>query len=196
MNDQRPGDLRTLLEELGTASDALDAVQVPILAARLRGIARRELGRSDPLRRSLDSEDLAQEALADLVRNLHRFRGDSWSEFLAFANAIMQRRKIDLARHHAARKRGRELQSAEESASSVAHSDPGPGTRVVEAEAIARARRLVAGLHEGLREPLQRRLDGHCFPAIAQEMGLTEATVRQRVTRAIAELRRRWKDPA
>ena len=57
---------------------------------------------------------------------------------------------------------------------------------------IRRARNLVSRLAEAIRVPLQQRLDGREFAEIARSLGLTEETARKRVSRAIAELRRKW----
>lgn len=188
-DDQRPEDLRALLQELARASDAGDSSGVADLTARMHALAHARLGRGDRLRLALDSEDLAQSALFDLVRNVHYFRGTTWAEFFAFADKVLQRRRADLARHLNRRRRNGDIADLDVREQAA----PEPSVpRAETAEHAARARALVGELPSSLRAPLELRLAGMDYEVIGERLGLTSVTVRKRVSRALSELRRRW----
>lgn len=185
----RPEDLRALLADLARASKADAGDGVADLAARMYSLAHARLARTDRLRLALDSEDLAQSALFDLVRNVNYFRGTTWAEFFAFVEKVLQRRRADIARHLNRQRRHGTI--ADVDVGQQAAPDPpalGPDT----SEHAARARSLVLDLPAALRTPLELRLAGMDYEAIGSRLGLTPVTVRKRVSRALAELRRRW----
>src|SRR5436190_13889523 len=84
-----PEDLRQLLSEIRRAAATPGAQVLIAWLPRLRAMARQHLPSQSPLRAGLDSEDLLQEGLLQLVRNVDRFRGSTWAEFLAFVHAIL-----------------------------------------------------------------------------------------------------------
>ncbi len=190
MNDrERPDDLRALLADLERASGAHGSAGVANLATRVHALAHARLGRGDRLRLALDSEDLAQSALFDLVRNVRYFRGTTWAEFFAFTEKVLQRRRADLARHLNRQRRNGTIADVDVGEQAA----PEPATSGPEvSEQAVRARALVAELPTALRAPLELRLAGMDYEVIGARLGLTLVTVRKRVSRALAELRRRW----
>ncbi len=188
--DDLPADLRALLDELARAADNPGGGDLMAgLAARVHALAHARLGRADRLRIALDSADLAQSALLDLVRNVRYFRGTTWAEFSAFVEKVLLRRRADLARHLNRQRRNGSMEDVDVATQAA------PDITVLglaTAERAARARALVADLSSDLRVPLELRLAGEDYEAIGSQLGLTPATVRKRVSRALVELRRRW----
>ncbi len=64
--------------------------------------------------------------------------------------------------------------------------------RVASKKDAARAMRCLEALPSRYRQPLQMRLDGVGYEAIARELGIGMATVRKRVSRALGMLRDEW----
>jgi len=141
------------------------------------------------LRNVQDAEDAVQEALLKL------YRGDAWramEDERAFLARTVWRVGLDVAARRARHSDraeeledgvGREFSAAGESAeqSLVKH-----GERTV-------LRRLIEGLPEELRQPLVlSAIEEMTSREVAVAMGIPEGTVRTRVMRARAELRRRF----
>jgi len=135
------------------------------------------------MRNAEDAEDVVQEALLKL------FRGDGWLQMVderAFLARVVWRVGLDRI---AARRPGdmdvteMEVASAGETAEEVM---VGAGER----DAL---RRLIEGLPEELRRPLVlSAIEEMTSREVGVAMGIPEATVRGRVMRARAELKRRF----
>jgi RNA polymerase sigma-70 factor (ECF subfamily) len=135
------------------------------------------------MRNAEDAEDVVQEALLKL------FRGDGWREMVderAFLARVVWRVGLDRI---AARRLGdmdvteMEIAAAGETAEEAM---AGEGERVV-------LRRLIEGLPEELRRPLVlSAIEEMTSREVGVAMGIPEATVRGRVMRAKAELKRRF----
>jgi RNA polymerase sigma factor (sigma-70 family) len=153
-------------------------------------MAHARLGKNDLLRQALDSEDLAQDALVQLIQHVERFRGTTWREFFAFVISILAQRKTDLARFHTREKRTVdrvELANREGDRSPAA-----PSVIVSHGEDRDRLRALVGGLPESLRWALELRLDGMGYDEIGAAAEISTANARQRVSRALGILKQRW----
>ncbi|WP_083682671.1 RNA polymerase sigma factor [Archangium sp. Cb G35] len=132
-----------------------------------------------------DAEDIVGQVFFRLLESLERIdtrRGSVLSYTLFMArNALVD---------HV---RGRAGQVPEEAAAAVPDSAVGPLERLMGQEDVERVRRELARLPAETRELLMLRFgDGLRFAEVAQVMGLSEAAVRQRTSRAVRELRARW----
>jgi RNA polymerase sigma-70 factor (ECF subfamily) len=105
---------------------------------------------------------------------------------LVYALSMARNALVDEARSRAGR-------VPEEAAAAVPDSKAGPLERLMGEEDVARVRSELARLSAETRELLMLRFgDGLRFAEIAQVMGISEAAVRQRTSRAVRELRARW----
>ena len=182
-----PKDLATLiaaLQEGGVGGSGLLELSV-----RLRAMARRHLPGNSPLRLRLDSEDLAQEGLLQLVKNVHLFRGTTWAEFLAFVRTILSQKAGQEARRQSVRK-GERQSIVDQPA--IATSDPTPSVDAMGAEDRRRLKALVDELPSDYRVALSMRLDGLDNHAIAEQLGLSADGVRKRLSRAVYMLKGKW----
>lgn len=185
-------DLAQLLAELRGARQHTAQILSSRLLVQVRNLARRHLDPHDRLRRVMDSEDLAQDTLMDLIRALDRFRGSTWNEFLAFARALFERRKVEGARHHGARPADLHPQGRLGDVDPPSPSTPTPSEVIAAREEAERLDRLVAELPSIYREALRLRLQGLTYDDIASGMALTNHAVRQRISRALRMLKKRW----
>ncbi|MBI5852860.1 MAG: RNA polymerase sigma factor [Planctomycetes bacterium] len=190
----RPAKLQDLLDALSAANTGAQSTSIEELRDRLHTIARGQMSPGDGLRRVLDSEDLTQEALLDVIRNAHLFRGNTWPEFHAFLDAVLRRRKADLARHHARLRRRISRREGSIDELEIPSAAPSPASVLFRTEDLLRLRRLVDELPSDAADALRLKLADHEYPAIAAQLGISEVAARKRVSRAIAELKRTWKD--
>jgi len=134
------------------------------------------------MRNPEDAEDVVQEALLKL------FRGEGWREMSderAFLARVVWRVGLDRI---AARRVHMDVTEMEVAATGETVEDAmvGEGERAV-------LRRLIEGLPEELRRPLVlSAIEEMTSREVGVAMGIPEATVRTRVMRARAELRRRF----
>lgn len=191
---ERPPDLQELLNALADEASVPRPEALEHLRARLHAIAHARMKRGDGLRRSLDSEDLAHEALFDLIRNIHLFRGTTWPEFHAFLDSVLQRRKTDLARFHNRLRRRAHPASLSDDSVDLPAALASPASNLIRAEDLARIKRMVEELPPDLSTVIRLRLEPLDHAAIAERLGISEPAARKRLSRAIAELRRVWRD--
>lgn len=129
-----------------------------------------------------DAEDVVQEALLKL------FRGDGWREMVderAFLARVVWRVGLDRI---AARRVHADVTEMEVAAMGETAEEAMAG----EAERVV-LRRLIEGLPEELRRPLVlSAIEEMTSREVGVAMGIPEATVRGRVMRARAELKRRF----
>lgn len=156
---------------------------------RLRRIARSRLPIRSALRIGLDSEDLSQEGVVQLIANLDRFRGTTMAEFLSFAKAIISQQVVRQARWQGVRRA--ELERGPDVSEQPAATDS-PSANVMSDEAKQKLRRLVGSLREEYRDPLLLRLEGLSNADIAARLALREDLVRKRLSRALKELHGKW----
>ena len=184
-----PQDLIDLLSQLRGLKEASSAELLMTVLPQLRTMARKNLPSRSPLRLGFDSEDLLQEGLMQLVRQVETFRGTTWAEFLSFAHAIMTQKTAQQARRHTVRRN--EFESTFDS-SSLTSDDPTPSVNAQAAEDQKRVRLLVETLPEPYRLAIELRLQGMDNASIAERLGITDEAVRQRLSRAIKLLQERW----
>jgi RNA polymerase sigma-70 factor (ECF subfamily) len=132
-----------------------------------------------------DAEELVGQVFFRLLESLDRIDPRKGT-VLVYALSMARNALVDEARSRAGR-------VPEEAAAAVPDTGAGPLERLMGEEDTARVRSELAKLPAGTRELLMLRFgDGLRFAEIAQVMGLSEAAVRQRTSRAVRELRSRW----
>ena len=132
-----------------------------------------------------DAEDVVGQVFFRLLESLDRIEPRKGS-VLVYALSMARNALVDDARS----RRGR---VPEEAAANVPDAAEGPLERLMGQESAERVRSELAGLPAETRELLMLRFgDGLRFTEIAQVMGLSDAAVRQRTSRAVRELRARW----
>ncbi len=191
MNTARPQDLSALLAEMQSAGDQPAEVYTAKLLVQVRGLAHQALNPDDRLRLVMDSEDLAQDALMQLVRTVHRFRGTTWAEFFGFVRRVLSQQAVDHARHHGCQKR--DPDPAELVLSAEGRMPPTPSDLVVAGEQEQRLRELIGQLPELLRRSLGLRLAGKDYAEIARDEGISLANARQRISRSLRLLQEKWR---
>src|SRR6202035_2823350 len=141
-----------------------------------------------------DAEDAVQDALLSAYKHLDQFKGQS--QMSTWLTAIV----INCARMHL-RRRPRQIhlslderfgEDQEYSLSErLAHSGPSPEDECRNSELDRRLMQLAAQLSPPLRKAFQlRELDGFTTSEAAQILGVPDGTVKARVSRARAKLRR------
>jgi RNA polymerase sigma-70 factor, ECF subfamily len=132
-----------------------------------------------------DAEELAGQVFFRLLESLERIEPRRGS-VLVYALSMARNALVDDARSRA-------RLVPEEAAAAVADGSSGPLERLEEKEDAVRVRSELARLPAETRELLMLRFgDDLRFAEIAQLLGLSEAAVRQRTSRAVRELRARW----
>jgi RNA polymerase sigma factor (sigma-70 family) len=184
-----PEDLQQILQELRAVGASPSNVALLQWLPRLRAMARRHLPPQSPLRVGLDSEDLLQEGLLHLVRNVDQFRGATWGEFLKFVHSILAQKKGQQFRRQQVR--ARELAPAAAS-EDLAEDGTTPSVDAMAAEDRRRVRQLVLELPEPYRTTMELRLAGLSNEELAQRLGLGAEALRQRLSRAVRMLKERW----
>jgi RNA polymerase sigma-70 factor (ECF subfamily) len=137
------------------------------------------------LRSVQDAEDAVQDALLKL------YRGDAWRRMeneRAFLARTVWRTGLDVAA-----RRPKNSEPVETGESEPAATDATPEQSAAEGEERALLRRLIEALPEELRQPLVlSAIEEMTSREVAAVMGIPEGTVRTRVMRAKAELKRRF----
>ncbi len=129
------------------------------------------------------AQDVAQDAFLKAFRGLRGFRGES-----AFRTWVLRIAANEAK--GALRKRGRRRESALEDAPTISARGPNPEDRAVDADAAARARRLLDELPEKQRLSVSLRIDeGLSFREIAEITDSTEGAARVNYFHGIHKLR-------
>lgn len=137
---------------------------------------------SPSLRAKFEPDDLAQEVLLAVHRDLDGFTGRDRRTFYAWVFRIAENRLRDLADHFGAAKR-REVEIPRSSQTT-------PGTDAARNEAVRRLADAIADLPEDHRCVVQlRRLEEREFAEIAAALGRSENAVRIVYCRALKALR-------
>jgi RNA polymerase sigma-70 factor, ECF subfamily len=136
--------------------------------------------------RPADAEDVIGQVFFRLLEGLARIDPKKGS-VLAYALGAARNALVDLARARVG------SSAPEEDAAALWDGAASPLERLVQSEQEARVRAELARLPAQTRELLVLRYaDGLRYAEIAQMLGLGEAAVRQRTSRAVRELRERW----
>jgi RNA polymerase sigma-70 factor (ECF subfamily) len=134
---------------------------------------------------AVDAEELIGQVFFRLLESLDRVDPRKGT-VLVYALSMARNALVDEARSRAGL-------VPEEAAAAVPDSGAGPLERLMGEEDVTRVRSELAKLPAETRELLMLRFgDGLRFAEIAQVLGLSEAAVRQRTSRAVRELRSRW----
>jgi RNA polymerase sigma factor (sigma-70 family) len=152
----------------------------------VRRVLRRKLNKK--LRTKLDSVDLAQDVwISFFVDPRHQFEFDQPEDLIAFLATLAQNKLVDTLRRHATQKYAvsREQPLADETGSEVVKLiDPGPSpSQVIMAEEAWE--KLLEGQSPQSQRILNRLRQGRTQQEVAQEIGVSERTVR-RLVRKIA----------
>jgi RNA polymerase sigma-70 factor (ECF subfamily) len=132
-----------------------------------------------------DAEEMVGQVFFRLLESLDRIDPRKGT-VLVYALSMARNALVDEARSRAGR-------VPEEAAAAVPDSGAGPLERLMGDEDVMKVRSELAKLPAETRELLMLRFgDGLRFAEIAQVLGLSEAAVRQRTSRAVRELRSRW----
>jgi RNA polymerase sigma-70 factor (ECF subfamily) len=135
--------------------------------------------------RAADAEELVGQVFFRLLESLDRIDPRKGT-VLVYALSMARNALVDEARSRAGL-------VPEEAAAAVPDSQAGPLERLLGDEDAMKVRSELAKLPAETRELLMLRFgDGLRFAEIAQVLGLSEAAVRQRTSRAVRELRSRW----
>jgi RNA polymerase sigma-70 factor (ECF subfamily) len=193
MSMTAPEELDLLVRALRGARADLGSMMQSDVLRRVRSLCSQRLGAGDRLRGAMDSEDLTQDVLLDLIAAIEEFRGTSWQEFFAFVDALVGRRKVQHSRKLGAAKRGGfaapETLPTEGGVASAAS----PSGIAAGDEERERAMRLLESLPEDERQPIQwRLLEELSYAEIAHRLGLSEEAARKRVSRGLRRLKERW----
>ena len=138
------------------------------------------------LRNQQDAEDAVQEAFLKLYRGEAWLRMDNEKGFLA-------RTVWRVALDHLPRAAERTLDVSEMELAASGGAGVSPEQSAVDKNERAVLRRLIDGLPEELRQPLVlSSVEEMTSREVAEAMGIPEGTVRTRVMRARAELKRRF----
>jgi RNA polymerase sigma-70 factor, ECF subfamily len=138
------------------------------------------------LRNRQDAEDAVQEAFLKLYRGEAWLRMDNEKGFLA-------RTVWRVALDHLPRAAERTLDVSEMELAASGGAGVSPEQSAVDKDERAVLRRLIDGLPEELRQPLVlSSVEEMTSREVAEAMGIPEGTVRTRVMRARAELKRRF----
>ncbi|MFD0740343.1 RNA polymerase sigma factor [Lysobacter koreensis] len=132
------------------------------------------------------SEDIAQEAFLNAWNNLRRLQNPT--SFLPWLREITR----NLARDHLrnARRFAREVADADEVIAAVADPGPGPAEHLIEHERQHAAAELISALPDDSREVLLLYYrEGQSSQQVAALLGLSDAAVRKRLSRARATVR-------
>ncbi len=132
-----------------------------------------------------DAEELEGQVFFRLLESLERLESRKGS-VLAYALSMARNALVDEVRRRAGL-------VPEEAAVAVPDTQVGPLERLMGEEDTERVKTELARLPAETRELLMLRFgDGLRFAEVAQVLGLSEAAVRQRTSRAVRELRARW----
>jgi RNA polymerase sigma-70 factor, ECF subfamily len=182
--------------ELVTKAMAGDKGALSTLLQRYRPVVMRHLQRY-PVD-DADRKDLLQEAMLQVVRKLHTFRGDAqFSTWLyrVTANAALMRMRSER------RRRSTSLDDANPEQDGLPLVPAGgewaerADKRMEHHQLNVRLERALAELPQGYREVvMEHYIEGRPLQGVADNLGTTESAVRSRLHRARASLRRMLAD--
>ncbi|MFT5523918.1 MAG: RNA polymerase sigma-70 factor (ECF subfamily) [Pirellulaceae bacterium] len=176
-------DITELIQHAKAGDSAASGQLFQQIRPRMRYIARGILGES--LAARIDTSDLVQESLAQVLTGLPTFRGTSEKEWMGWIRKIMHTEACRLRRHHYAAKRS-SLRERYVAATKVDESRLQPLEQVSQAEQKERVATAITHLSKTMQEIIRRRVFlNESFSDIALQLGKTAAAVRVGWTRAI-----------
>lgn len=142
------------------------------IAARLSG----------PLREKVEAEDIAQEVLLAVHRDLDGYEDRGVRSFYSWFFRIAENRIRDQVDYHSAKKR--------QASPGIAVSPTTPGTAAIRGEQLERVRRAIERLSDDYRRVIQlRRLEERDVAEVAGMLDRTPNAVRVLYCRALKALR-------
>ena len=177
----------TLIDQARSGNQAacrklIEALQRPIFATIYRF-----LGRGF----SSDVEDIAQDVLVKIFRSLDRFDPTRGVQFTTWAYAVVRNHCLDVRKKKSCVRLS--LSSREDDEGQIEVPDPGltPEDRVLDAELGRQVERALDALDDDQRQTfILKEYQGLDCEQIAQVMGTATGTVKSRLFRARAILRR------
>lgn len=121
-----------------------------------------------------DCEDLTQDVLYDVCKNLSKCKVDTWDKYLAWLRTAAIHEVYNWVQKQSALKRGGGVAKREDVEPTHART---PEVIVSEKEQNMRMLRLVAGLQEDQRDVFLMQVDGASSVDIAEEFGIPVKTV-------------------
>lgn len=156
------------------------------------------------LRGKVTPSDIVQETFVEAFRSLERFSGTSEQEWLAWLRRILAHRLAHAARHFLLA-RGRDvrleqqwdqaLDQSSQRIAAMASPQSSPSKHAMRLEEARLLAEVLSQLPAHYQEVIiARHLEQLSFPEVAARMGQTEAAVKKTWVRALAALRRGWKE--
>jgi len=145
----------------------------------LQIMARKMLGKSNSLRRTMDTEDLVHSALRTGLRRISNFRGESEEQLLAWLGTILRTKLHRVIRRPDPRPAG----SIRQKSSAPLLSE------LIDQESIDLLRNAITRLPVRLRVVVEMRLWGYNAKKIGELLDIKPDTVRKRESRAVKALR-------
>jgi RNA polymerase sigma-70 factor (ECF subfamily) len=137
---------------------------------------------SDALRAKVEPEDVAQEVLLAVHKDLDDFQGTDQRAFLGWMFRVAENRIRDLVDHFGAQKR--------QPVSPLSFSQTSPSSHAARIESVARLHRSLASLPEDYRRVIQhRRIEERDVGDVALLMERSENAVRVLYCRALQALK-------
>jgi RNA polymerase sigma-70 factor (ECF subfamily) len=138
---------------------------------------------SQALRAKVEPEDVAQDVLVAVNRDIGRFVGDGMPAFMAWFFTVAENRLRDLVDHFGAIKRRLPPPHS--------FSQTSPSTAASRREDVARLMQAIDQLPENLRQVIVLvRIESRTVSEVAVLLGISENAVRVRYCRALKLLRR------
>ncbi len=189
-----PNDLAKMLSILREARTSLDdPADLSVLLVRIHEMCSKKLTGPDNLRRVMDSQDLGQNVLLQLVQAAHLFKGDTWPQFWSFASKIVDNQLVSAARTHRSKKRDMDrIRANQPDDATVTRREPGPFSIEANADDKKKMLKLVGELREPYKSALEERLAGNDYSVIGKNEGISEEAARKRVSRALALIKEQW----
>jgi len=146
------------------------------------------------LRSKVETQDLVQSGLLELMKNLHRYEDRGPAAFVGLAHTFAERKFCEVLDRYRAQKRapGREVAIGEGSDASGPHvlaPDPGPASAAESHEMAEGVRASLEELPDYLHAIVLSEIEGATLAEIARKQGRAEATIRGLKAKAIHLLR-------
>ena len=190
MEDRDAGVQEGLFDRLAEGDAAALEAVCRLYGERAAGMVRHRLGKS--LRMRLETADVVQEAMMDVVQEAKRIRFRGEADFLRWLNAVVEHRILQAARYWSAQKRKAGLQSP--LATDDLQEDPRaerPSRIYRRRETSDRISGALAGLPEKHRKVLIPRLILQMpWPAVARSLKISLEAAQMRFLRARRALAR------
>jgi RNA polymerase sigma-70 factor (ECF subfamily) len=188
-----PPDTVTLLERWNTGDEEALGLLVDRYLPRVRRLVQLRMGQR--LRQKAESGDVVQDAMLQFLRYSPRFQVSSGRQFAALVQRIVENVLRDRHDWYARRRRemDRECPLPASSVLQLTSSRTGPAPSEV---ALRHERQALVRLGLDLLRPADREVivlreyDGLSFEEISAQLGIAEAAVRMRLSRALTRLGR------